>query len=57
MFFNFTREGFIDFVDVAFLHYGASFPPHFLNVVVEVKALGPSHTIKLLLGLARECSL
>ena len=32
------------------------FPPCFLNIVVEVKALGPPHVVKLCLGQARACS-
>ena len=28
----------------------ASFPPHFYEIVVEVKVLGPPHVLKLWLG-------
>ena len=31
------------FQDVYFLPSGANFPPSFLRIVVEVKALGPPH--------------
>ena len=35
--------------DVAFLPSVASFPTHFLKVVVEVNALGPPHVLKVCL--------
>ena len=38
------------FHDVAFLQSRASFPTHFLKIVVEVKASGPPHVLKLWLG-------
>ena len=33
----------MSFQDVVFLPSRASFPPHFLRIVVDVKALGPPH--------------
>ena len=45
------------FQDVAFLPSRACFPPHFLKIVVEVKALGPLHVIKLWLGYRMACFL
>ena len=39
------------FQDVAFPPSKASFPPHFIKIVVEVKASGQPHVIKLCLGL------
>ena len=41
------------FQDVAFMSSQASFPPHFLNTVVEVEALGPPHVLKLWLWLSK----
>ena len=38
-----VRELLIGFQDVAFLPSRASFPPHLLKIVVEVKASGPPH--------------
>ena len=38
------------FQDVEFLLSRASFPPHFLSIVVVVNALGPPHVIDLWLG-------
>ena len=35
------------FSDVEFLLSLASFPPCFLKIVVELKALGPPHVLKL----------
>ena len=35
----------ISFQDVVFLPSRASFPPHFLEIVVDVKALGPPHVV------------
>ena len=34
------------FLDVAFLPTEIVFPPHFLNIAVEVKASGPPHVLK-----------
>ena len=42
------------FWDVAFLPPRASFPPHFLQIVVEVKALGPPHVLRLWFGCKQE---
>ena len=39
--------------NAAFLPPRASFPPHFLNIVVEVKASGPPHVLKLWLGVSK----
>ena len=39
--------------DVAFLSCQASFPPHVLNIVVEVKAPGPPHVMTLWLGVSK----
>ena len=41
------------FQDVEFLPFRASFPPHFIKIVVEVKASGPSHVLKLWLGVSK----
>ena len=41
------------FLDVAFLPSRASFPPHFLNIVVEVKALRQPHVLSLWLGVSK----
>ena len=41
------------FQDVVFLPSCASFPPHFLRIVVGVKALGPPHVLRLLLGVSK----
>ena len=38
------------FQDVAYLPSRASFPRHFLDIVVELKALGPPHVLILWLG-------
>ena len=35
------------FQDVALLPSRASCPPHFLKIVVEVKASGPPHVLRL----------
>ena len=40
--------------DEAFLPPSAIFSPHFLKIVVEVKASGPPHVIKLWLGVSME---
>ena len=40
------------FQDVAFLPSRASFPPHFLDIVVVVNALGPPHVLRLWLGVS-----
>ena len=39
--------------DVAFLLIRASFPPHFQKTVVEMKALGLPHVLKLWLGVKK----
>ena len=41
------------FQNVAFLSSWASFPPHFLRIVVEVKASGPPHVLTLWLGVRK----
>ena len=41
------------FQDVASLPYRANFPPHLLKIVVEVKASGPSHVLKMWLGVSK----
>ena len=41
------------FQDVEFLLSRANFPPHFLALVVEVKASGAPHVLKLLLGVSK----
>ena len=38
------------FQDVALLPSRVSFTPHFLNIVVEVKALGVQHVLEVCLG-------
>ena len=38
------------FHDVEFLPTKLVFPPHFLNIVVEVTASGPPHVLKRWLG-------
>ena len=43
----------VGFQYAAFLPSGASFPPHFLKIVVEVKASGPPHDIKQWLGVSK----
>ena len=35
------------FKDVAFLPSSDNFPPHLLKIVVEVNALGPTHSFNL----------
>ena len=42
----------IGFQNVVFLLCQASFPPHFLTIVVEVKATGPPHVLELWLGVS-----
>ena len=39
--------------DAVFLPSQASFPPHFLKTVVDVKASGQPHIIKLWLGISK----
>ena len=39
--------------DVSFLPPRASFPPHFLTIVVEVKTSGPPHVLILWLGVSK----
>ena len=41
------------FQDVAFLPSGASFLPHFTTIVVEVKAVGTPHVLKLWLRVSK----
>ena len=41
------------FQDVAFLPPLTSFPPHFVKIVVEVKASGPPHVLRLWLGVSK----
>ena len=41
--------------DLSFLSPRAGFPPHFLKIVVEVKASGPPHVLTLWLGYVRTC--
>ena len=41
------------FQKVAHLSPRASFPPHFLKIVVEVKVSGSPHGLKLLLGVSK----
>ena len=43
----------MDIQDVTFLPFGASFPPLFLIIVVDVEALGPPQVIKLWLGVRK----
>ena len=43
----------MSFLDYAFLPSRASFPPHFLKIVVEVKASGTSQVIKVLSGVSK----
>ena len=38
------------FQDVAFQPSRVNYPPHFIKIVVEVKALAPPHVLKLWLG-------
>ena len=42
------------FHHVAFLSSRASFSPHFLKIVVEVKAFGPPHVLTLWLAVSKE---
>ena len=44
-------EPLIGFPDAMFLPSQACFPPHFIKIVVEVKAFGPAHVLKLWLGI------
>ena len=50
----YTRVGeqLVGFQDVAFLPYRASFKPHFLRIVQEVKASRSSHVLKLCIGVS-----
>ena len=41
------------FQDVTFLPSRANFSPHFLKIVVEVKASGPPHVLALWLGVSK----
>ena len=41
------------FQDVVFLPSLATFSPHFLKIVVEVKGLGPSFALKLWFGVGK----
>ena len=41
------------FQDVAFLTSYASFPPHLLKIVLEMKALGPPHVLELWLAVSK----
>ena len=43
----------MSFQDVAFLPSRASFSPHFLKIVVEVKVSGPPHVLTLCLGVSK----
>ena len=42
----------MSFQDVAFLSSQASFTPHFLTIVVEVKVSGQAHVLILWLGVS-----
>ena len=41
------------FLDVAFLPSRASFPPHLLNIAVDVKALAQLHVLELWLMVSK----
>ena len=47
---NRVGEVLIGFQDVVILPSRACFPPHFINIVVEVKASGQPHVLKQWLG-------
>ena len=47
----------MSFQDVAFLRSSARVSLHFLNIVVEVKASGPPHVLKLWLEVSKTCKI